>query len=82
MRFNNIKATIKIQLRDVDTFIHKDFPAIAATIRYIAKTIDTQMSHEHFATLVQAIRQAGCITSATPFDEASVDFCSELEFKC
>lgn len=77
VRFNNIKATIKIQLRDVDTFIHKDFRD-RRDIRYIAKTLDTQMSRDKFATIVQAIRQAGCITSATPFDEASVDFCSEL----
>ena len=33
VRFNNVKAAIKIQLRDVDTFIHKDFrePRTSAT---------------------------------------------------
>ena len=25
VRFNNVRAAIKIQLRDVDAFIHKDF---------------------------------------------------------
>ena len=25
VRFNNVRAAIKLQLRDVDTFIHKDF---------------------------------------------------------
>jgi N-acetylneuraminate synthase len=77
VRFNNIKATIKIQLRDVDTFIHKDFRD-RRDIRYIAKTLDTKMSREDYSKLVQAIRQAGCLVSATPFDEASVDFCEEL----
>jgi sialic acid synthase SpsE len=77
VRFNNVKAAIKIQLRDVDTFIHKDFRD-RRDIRYIAKTLDTQMSHDDFGKLVQAIRQAGCLTAATPFDEASVDFCVEL----
>ncbi|MFH0933804.1 MAG: N-acetylneuraminic acid synthase, partial [Pseudomonadota bacterium] len=25
VRFNNVKAAIKVQFRDVDAFIHKDF---------------------------------------------------------
>jgi len=60
IRFNNVKAAIKIQLRDGDTFIHKDFRD-RRDLRYIAKTLDTQMSHDDFCTLVQAIRQAGCL---------------------
>jgi len=31
VRFNNVKAAIKVQLRDVDTFIHEGFSAIGAT---------------------------------------------------
>ena len=77
VRFNNVKAAIKIQLRDVDTFIHKDFRN-RRDIRYISKTLDTQLSRDDFAALVQAIRQSGCLTTATPFDEASVGFCEEL----
>ena len=78
VRFNNVRATIKLQFRDVDNFIHKDFKD-RADIRYIKKTRDTQMSRQDLGTLVQAIRKAGCIPSATPFDEASVDLCEELD---
>ncbi len=77
VRFNNVRAAIKLQLRDVDSFIHRDFRQ-RDDIRYIKKTLDTRLQAEDFATLVQAIRQASCITMATPFDESSVDFCSEL----
>ena len=77
VRFNNVKATIKLQMRDVDSFIHKDFRD-RSDIRYIKKTLDTQMSKDQLATLVTAIRKSGCITSATPFDEKSVDLCVEL----
>ncbi len=78
VRFNNVKAAIKLQFRDVDTFIHKD--AInRSDIRYIKKTLDTKMSREHLKTMIEAIRRLGCIPMATPFDEASVDFCSELD---
>ena len=77
VRFNNVRTAIKLQFRDIDTFIHKDFRG-RKDIRYIGKTLDTRMSAEHFATLVRAIRQASCIPMATPFDEKSVDLCCEL----
>jgi sialic acid synthase SpsE len=77
VRFNGVRAAIKLQIRDVDNFIHKDFRD-RADIRYIKKTLDTQLSREQYARLVQAIRDSGCIPMATAFDEASVDFCVEL----
>src|SRR5262249_53270453 len=78
VRFNNVRAAIKLQLRDVDNFIHKDFRS-RTDIRYIKKTIDTRLRKDEYATLVSAIRQASCIPAATPFDEKSVDLCEELE---
>jgi sialic acid synthase SpsE len=77
VRFNNVRASIKIQIRDVDNFIHRDFRG-RSDIRYIKKTLDTQLSFEDYATLVKAIRQANCLSMATPFDEASVDVCCKL----
>jgi sialic acid synthase SpsE len=77
VRFNNVRAAIKLQLRDVDTFIHQDFRK-RDDIRYIKKTLDTRLRPEDFVTMVQAIRDASCIPMATPFDESSVDFCCEL----
>ena len=77
VRFNNMKAAIKLQFRDGETFVHKDFRQ-RTDVRYIKKTLDTRLSKCDYATLVQAIRQNGCIPAATPFDEASVDLCVEL----
>jgi len=77
VRFNNVRAAIKLQFRDVETFVHKDYVR-RTDIRYIKKTIDTRMPREHFATLVQAIRKASCMPVATPFDETSVDLCCDL----
>ena len=45
VRFNNVRAAIKIQLRDVDNFIHRDFRD-RSDIRYIKKTLDTQLSFD------------------------------------
>jgi sialic acid synthase SpsE len=77
VRFNNMRAAIKLQFRDVDHFIHQDYRH-RTDVRYIKKTLDTRMSKADYATLVNAVRKSGCIPSATPFDEASVDLCVEL----
>jgi N-acetylneuraminate synthase len=77
VRFNNVRAAIKIQLRDVDSFIHRDFRD-REDIRYIKKTIDTQLQFADYLALVKAIREANCISMATPFDESSVDICCKL----
>jgi len=77
VRFNNVRAALKLQFRDVDHFIHRDFRE-RDDIRYIKRTLDTQMTTQDYRTLVDATRKAGCVTMATPFDEASVDLCAEL----
>jgi N-acetylneuraminate synthase len=76
-RFNNVRASIKLQFRDVENFVHKDFQN-REDLRYVKKTLDTRLTDEQYAMLVKAIRQANCIAMATPFDERSVDFCVEL----
>jgi sialic acid synthase SpsE len=77
VRFNNVKASIKLQFRDVDRFIHKDFRD-RTDIRYIKKTLDTQMGVEGYKALIDAVKAAGCIPMSTPFDEESVRLCAQL----
>ena len=77
VRFNNVRAAIKLQFRDVDNFIHKDFRG-RQDVRYIKKTLDTKMSNDDYAVLVAAVKKASCIPMVTPFDETSVDFCEQL----
>lgn len=77
VRFNNVRGAIKLQFRDVDSFIHKDFRD-RDDIRYIKKTLDTRMDKTGYASLVHAIRQNGCIPMVTPFDEKSVELCADL----
>lgn len=77
VRFNGIRAAIKLQFRDVDNFIHSDYRH-RTDIRYIKKTLATKLPYEDFATLIKAIRKNYCIPMATPFDERSVDLCVKL----
>lgn len=78
VRFNNVRAAIKLQFRDVDTFVHKSFRD-RSDIRYIKRVLDTKMSKAEYAILVEAIKKSGCIPMATPFDEKSVDWCVEFD---
>jgi N-acetylneuraminate synthase len=80
VRYNNMRAAIKLQFRDVDHFVHPDFRQ-REDIRYIQKTVQTQMAREDFVTLLEAIRRHGCLRMATPFDEKSVDLCVELDIE-
>lgn len=78
VRYNNVKAAIKLQFRDVDEFIHPDFKG-NNELRYIKKTEDTQLSRMEFSRMVEEIKNIGCIPMSTPFDEASVDLCVEFD---
>ncbi len=77
VRFNNVRAAIKLQFRDVDSFVHKDHRN-REDVRYIKKTLATHMTWEQLRTLNDAVRTNGMITMATPFDETSVDKCVEF----
>jgi sialic acid synthase SpsE len=77
VRFNNVRAAIKLQFRDIDKFVHKDFRE-RKDIRYINRISQTRLPHEDYAILVETIRKSGCIPMATPFDESSVDLCVEF----
>jgi sialic acid synthase SpsE len=79
VRYNNVKAAIKLQFRDIDRFIHPEFEG-NTDIRYVAKTEATRLTKDDFAVLVAEIRNVGAIPMATPFDEASVDLCVEFDF--
>lgn len=80
VRFNSVRAAIKLQFRDVDNFIHADYRH-RTDIRYIKKTLATKLSDEDFAILVKTIKKNGCIPMATPFDERSIDLCVKLNIE-
>ena len=76
VRNNRIKAAIKLQFRDVDNFIHPQHRTDNS--RYIQKTLQTKLTYIEFADLINYIRIHNCIPMATPFDEASVDWCVNM----
>ncbi len=78
VRFNNVRAAIKLQFRNLETFVHKDF-VDRTDIYYIRRIHESRLSRDDYAVLVENIRKSGCIPISTPFDEKSVDMCVEFE---
>lgn len=68
----NIRAAIKLQFRDLDTFIHPNHVHDTSN-KHIPRFLSTRLSEDQFKTLVDATKQKGLISMCTPFDESSVD---------
>ena len=87
VRYNKVRAAIKLQFRDVDNFVHQqhldngkniDLVDLPKQQRYIQKTLRTKLTYEELAILVEYINKLDCVPMATPFDEKSVDWCVDL----
>jgi N-acetylneuraminate synthase len=72
----NIKAAVKLQFRNLDTFIHPDYKE-RTDIKHIPRFMSTRLNYEEFSQLVDAIHEEGLIAISTPFDEDSVDWCMD-----
>jgi sialic acid synthase SpsE/quercetin dioxygenase-like cupin family protein len=68
----DFRFAIKLQFRELDTFIHPDFQG-RTDIKYIKRFSETRLERSQTRQLVDAIKSKGLIAMCTPFDEASVD---------
>ena len=66
-----IKSCVKLQYRDLNSIIHKDYRS--SDIKHIKRFNETRLEDHEFKTLVNKIKENGMITMCTPFDENSVD---------
>lgn len=67
-----VKAAIKFQFRDLDTFIHPDFKN-SKDNKHIPRFMSTRLTDGQFGELAQEAKRRNLITMCTPFDEVSVD---------
>ena len=72
----NIKAAVKLQYRNLDTFIHPDCKG-RKDVNHIPRFESTRLTYDQFTELVEAIRSEGMIAMSTPFDEDGVDWCMD-----
>lgn len=68
---HGVRGAVKLQYRDLDTFIHPAFKG-RGDVKHIKRFEETRLSRDDFRRLIDAIRAAGLVTVVTPFDEASV----------
>lgn len=73
----DLKASVKLQFRNLDTFIHPDYKD-RTDVKHIPRFMATKLSEAQFKELVDETRENGLITMATPFDEDSVETMNRL----
>lgn len=73
----NLKGAVKLQFRDIDSFIHPDFRERTDN-KHIQRFLSTRLTENEFAELIGEIKKEGLIAISTPFDEPSVDLCVKL----
>jgi N-acetylneuraminate synthase len=73
-----IRAAVKLQFRDLDTFIHPAFRA-SAEPKHIQRFLSTRLTRDQFGELLDTVRGQGMVTMVTPFDERSVELLLDLE---
>jgi N-acetylneuraminate synthase len=74
----NVRAAIKLQYRQLDTFIHPDYRNDIKA-KHISRFLSTELNPSQFLELVNAIKAEGMYSMCTPFDEESVDLILEHE---
>ena len=78
IRKRKLKATIKFQFRNLNTFIHKDF--LNSDEKYVKRFMSTKLSDNDFKKLFDNVKKNKLLTSCTPFDEDSVDLIEKMKF--
>lgn len=70
----NIKGAVKLQYRELDSFIHTSYKG-KKDAKQIFRFESTRLKKEDFDILVEVIREEGMIPVSTPFDETGVEWC-------
>jgi N-acetylneuraminate synthase len=76
-RDEGVRAGVKFQFRQLDTFIHPAYRS-GGDNKHIPRFLDTRMDGADFRALAEAVREAGMLTICTPFDEESVEVIADL----
>lgn len=75
---HNIKAAVKLQYRNLDTFIHPEYKG-RTDVAHIPRFESTKLIYEDFYKLVTEIRSQGMLAMSTPFDEEGVKWCADQD---
>lgn len=73
---HGVKATVKFQYRDLDTFIHPAYRD-RKDVKHIPRFLGNKLPWEAFERMLKRVKEHGMPTVVTPSDEFSVDKCLE-----
>ena len=76
---HGVRAAIKFQFRDLDTFVHVDHLEGSAN-KHVPRFLSTRLSWAQFQQLRDAVKRRGLLAMCTPFDENSVDKIVGMDF--
>jgi len=76
----DIKAALKFQFRQLDTFIHPDYKN-RDDVAHIPRFFSTRLETKDYEKLILEVRSQGMIPMCTPFDEESVDIIEKLDIE-
>ena len=74
---HKLSAAIKLQFRQLETFIHKDYQN--SDLKYVKRFNETKLTQEQFQEIVDYIKANGMKAMATPFDNESLVWMDELD---
>ena len=72
----NVKAAVKLQYRNLDTFIHPDYKG-RKDVPHIPRFESTRLTYDQFTQLMDGIREEGMVAMSTPFDEDGIGWCMD-----
>ena len=79
VRKHGVRAAIKFQFRDIDTFIHPDHTRDSSN-KHIPRFLSTRLNRDDYQRLFDEVKKQGLYTMCTPFDEPSVELIAEMGF--
>ncbi|MEX2283731.1 MAG: N-acetylneuraminate synthase family protein [Gemmatimonadota bacterium] len=79
-RVAGVRAALKFQFRQLETFIHPAHQR-GSTAKHIPRFLETKLSEEDYAALAQEVVSSQMVTMATPFDEESVGMLERLNIE-
>jgi|TARA_B100000073_G_scaffold346945_1_gene359751 N-acetylneuraminate synthase len=74
---NNINAAVKLQFRNLDTFIHPDYKN--SDLKFVKRFNSTRLEKSEFREIVEYIRSSGLTPMATPFDNESISMFEDMD---
>jgi len=72
-----VNAAIKLQFRQLDSFIHKDF--VNSDLKQVKRFKETRLSKDEFKELLDHIRKHNLKTCCTAFDNSSIPWLEQLD---